>query len=105
MGKINFKKYSIKGIWKPQEIGFVDSTALRIVKLKGDYKWHRHKKEDEFFLVVKGLIFIDTEKEIVELKEWEGYLVKAGLKHRSRAPEVATVLVIEPIKTKTMGEE
>jgi len=104
MGKINFKECSTKGIWEPQEIGFVDGIALRIVRLEGDYKWHRHKKEDEFFLVVKGTIFIDTDEETVELKEWEGYLVKSGLRHRSRASEEAVVLLIEPIKTKTMGE-
>ncbi len=105
MGKINLKEHNVKGIWVPQEIGFVNNTALRIAKLKGDYKWHIHKEEDEFFLVIKGSICIDTEKETVELKEWEGYLVKAGLKHRSRASEVATVLIVEPIKTNTKGEK
>lgn len=102
--KISFKEYSLKGIWEPYEVTFVNGIALRLAKLKGAYKWHVHKKEDEFFLVVKGKVFIDTEIGTVDLSEWEGYLVKKGVRHRSRAEEEATVLLIEPVKTKTMGE-
>ena len=104
MEKINFKEYSLKGIWEPCEVAFVGGTALRMAKVKGAYKWHVHKKEDEFFLVVKGKINIDSEQGTLELNEWEGCLVKSGLRHRSRAEEEAIVLLIEPTKTKTMGE-
>lgn len=105
MEKINFKEYGVKGIWQPLEVTFVNATALRLAKLKGAYKWHVHKKEDEFFLVVNGKVAIDSEEGTVDLKEWEGCRVKSGLRHRSRAEEEAIVLLIEPVATKTMGEE
>ncbi len=105
MGKINFKTKEIPEIWHPYEIAYVDNIAIRMAKLKGAYKWHVHRKEDEFFIVVKGKVWIDTEEGSVELREWEGYLVKKGVRHRSRTEEEAIVLLIEPIVTKTKGEE
>lgn len=102
--KINFKEKELKTVWQPYEVAYVNGTALRLAKLKGAYNWHVHKKESEFFLVINGKVFIDTEEETVELNEWEGYLVKKGLRHRSRTEEEATVLLIEPITTKTKGE-
>lgn len=83
---------------------YVNETALRVAKIQGEYNWHTHQKEDEFFLVLKGKIYIDTEKDSVELKENEGYLVEKGKRHRSRAKDPAWILLIEPIKTKTLGE-
>jgi mannose-6-phosphate isomerase-like protein (cupin superfamily) len=104
MKKINFKSKEIKEIWHPYEVAYVDNIAIRMAKLKGAYKWHIHRKEDEFFIVIKGKVWIDTEEGSVELREWEGYLVKRGVKHRSRTEEEAIVLLIEPIVTKTKGE-
>ena len=106
MKKINLKKLikEIKEPWEPQNIVLVDETALRIAKIEGAYNWHTHREEDEFFLVLKGKIFIDTEEGSIELNEMEGYLVKKGTRHRSRTEKPAWILLIEPIKTKTKGE-
>ncbi|MCK4353411.1 cupin domain-containing protein [candidate division WOR-3 bacterium] len=106
MEKINLKEYSktIKELWQPYEIAFVNDTALRIAKIKGAYRWHKHKNEDEFFFVVKGSAFIDFKNETIELNEGEGCLVKKGIEHRSRSKDEATILLIEPISTKTKGE-
>jgi mannose-6-phosphate isomerase-like protein (cupin superfamily) len=105
MKKVNLKEFEIEGIWEPCEVGFVNSTALRLAKLQGAYKWHVHKKDDEFFLVIDGKVFIDTEEGTVELNEWEGCLVKRGVRHRSRVEDTAIVLLIEPTRTRTMGEQ
>ncbi len=106
MTKISFKETvkRLKEAWQPQDLLYVNDTALRIAKIHGAYNWHTHQKEDEFFLVVKGKIFIDLENESVELKEGEGFLVNKGSRHRSRAPKPAYVLLIEPSATKTKGE-
>jgi mannose-6-phosphate isomerase-like protein (cupin superfamily) len=104
MQKVNLRDFSIGNVFVPHEVGLVGGVALRLAKIRGEYRWHRHNKEDEFFLVVKGQIFIDTDQESVRLKEWEGYLVPAGTRHRSRSEEEATVLMIEPKETKTQGE-
>ncbi|UCD18923.1 MAG: cupin domain-containing protein [candidate division WOR-3 bacterium] len=107
MAKISLKKLirEIKDPWQPRDILHVHQTALRIAKIEGAYDWHAHLKEDEFFLVLKGKIFIDTDKGSIELKEGEGYLVKSGTRHRSRAKRPAWVLLVEPVMTKTKGEE
>ena len=106
MEKINLQKLikEMKKPWEPQNVVLVDETALRIAKIEGAYNWHIHREEDEFFLVLKGKIFIDTEEGSIELNEMEGYLVKKGTRHRSRTEKPAWVLLIEPIKTKRKGE-
>lgn len=106
MEKINLIELinKIKEPWEPQNIVLVDETALRIAKIEGAYNWHIHREEDEFFLVLKGKIFIDTDEGSIELNEMEGCLVKKGTRHRSRTEKPAWILLIEPIKTKTKGE-
>ncbi len=106
MEKINLIELinKIKEPWEPKNIVLVDETALRIAKIEGAYNWHTHREEDEFFLVLKGKIFIDTEEGSIELNEMEGYLVKKGTRHRSRTEKPAWILLIEPLKTKTKGE-
>ncbi len=107
MTKISFKE-AIKNLddpWQPKEVAYVNDTALRVAKIHGEYHWHTHGKEDEFFLVLKGKIYIDTDDQSVELKEGEGLLVKHGARHRSRSDKPAYVLLVEPIATKTKGEE
>ena len=106
MGKINLKKIvkEARDAWHPKDIVHVHETALRVAKIEGAYDWHVHLNEDEFFLVLRGKIFIDTDNDSIELKENEGYLVKRGMKHRSRAKKPAWILLIEPVKTKTRGE-
>lgn len=106
MEKINLIELisKIKEPWEPKNIVLVNETALRIAKIEGAYNWHTHREEDEFFLVLKGKIFIDTEEGSIELNEMEGYLVKKGTRHRSRTEKPAWILLIEPLKTKTKGE-
>jgi mannose-6-phosphate isomerase-like protein (cupin superfamily) len=93
--------------WEVQDLIYVNNTALRMAKIQGSYIWHTHQNEDEFFLVVKGKISIDTNSDdgTVELKENEGYVVKKGVRHRSRTTEnePAWVLLVEPRETKTKG--
>lgn len=89
--------------WEPLDITFVNDTALRIAKLEGAYEWHTHQDEDEMFLVVKGQVFIETKDGTVELNEMEGFVVRKGLRHRSRTEKPAWVLLVEPTRTKTLG--
>lgn len=107
MAKISLKELidKVREPWQPIDVAYVNETALRIAKIEGAYNWHTHRDEDELFLVLKGKIYIDTEEDSVELKEKDGYLVKKGTRHRSRAEKPAWILLVEPIKTKTKGEE
>lgn len=95
----------VKEKWEPEDVAFINETALRLAKLEGAYNWHTHPHEDEFFLVLKGKVFIDTKIEgTIELNEMEGYLVKKGTRHRSRTEKPAWIMLIEPTRTKTKGE-
>lgn len=107
MQKIAFKEIAKKvgEPWQPQDVAYVNDTALRLAKIHGAYDWHVHRNEDEFFLVIRGTIFIDAEKESIKLKEGDGLLVKRGTKHRSRADKPAWVILVEPTATKTLGEK
>ncbi|UCH96247.1 MAG: cupin domain-containing protein [Candidatus Aminicenantes bacterium] len=107
MKKVNLKELikKIKERWEPEDVAFINETALRVAKVEGAYDWHTHPGEDEFFLVLEGNIFIDTNTAdgTIELKEMEGYLVKRGVRHRSRTEAPAWVLLVEPTRTKTKG--
>jgi mannose-6-phosphate isomerase-like protein (cupin superfamily) len=107
MKKINLLELieKVKKPWQIMDVVSINKTALRIAKIDGAYQWHTHQKEDEFFLVIKGKIFIDTNKYgAIELNEMESYLVEKGLRHRSRSEKPAWVLLVEPTETKTLGE-
>ena len=105
MEKVNLRALAPLEPWMPVGVGFVGDTALRLARIEGKYKWHAHDAEEEFFLVVSGVAYIDTEEEIVGLQGWEGGKVPAGTRHRSRSPGGAVVLRIEPASTKTCGED
>jgi len=107
MKKIKFKDIvaGVKKPWQPKDVAFINDTALRVAKIEGVYNWHTHRDEDEFFFVLKGKISIDTEEGEVEIKENQGFLVKRGKRHRSRAKKAAWILLVEPVKTKTLGED
>ncbi len=107
MSKVIFQEIieKVKEKWEPEDVAFINDTALRLAKLEGAYNWHTHPHEDEFFLVLKGKVFIDTKTEgTIELNEMEGYLVKRGTRHRSRTEKPAWIVLIEPTRTKTKGE-
>jgi mannose-6-phosphate isomerase-like protein (cupin superfamily) len=105
MEKIKLRELVPAKPWVPVGIDVVGDTALRVARIEGEYQWHRHDEEEEFFLVVSGVVIIETETERVELGEWEGCKVPAGTLHRSRSPNGAVVLMIEPATTKTCGED
>jgi len=106
MLKVNLRDLikEVKKPWEPHDISYVNECALRIAKIDGAYHWHVHQNEDELFLVLKGKIFLDTEKGSTELNEMECYLMKKGIRHRSRSERPAWILLVEPKWTETKGE-
>ncbi|MCD6086638.1 MAG: cupin domain-containing protein [Candidatus Hydrothermae bacterium] len=94
---------SVQKAWVPLQLLQVGDVALRLAWLEGEYRWHLHPNEDEFFLVLKGKIVIETRDESVSLGELEGALVPKGTPHRSKSEGKALVLLIEPITTNTYG--
>jgi mannose-6-phosphate isomerase-like protein (cupin superfamily) len=84
-----------KDQWVNQTLCEVNDSVVRLGVLKGEFHWHKHDKEDEFFYVVDGKFCIDLEGRTVELGPQQGFTVPKGVMHRTRAPERSVVLMIE----------
>jgi mannose-6-phosphate isomerase-like protein (cupin superfamily) len=70
---------------------------VRIGVIQGEYHWHKHDDDDEFFYVVEGKLFIDVEDRIVELAPGQGFVVPQGIVHRTRAPARTVILMVENV--------
>lgn len=75
--------------------GRVNDSVMRLGVMQGEYHWHKHDNDDEFFLVLEGTFFVDLQDRVVELKPWQGFTVPKGVVHRTRAPERAVILMLE----------
>jgi len=89
--------------WSPVDVAYINDWVLRAVAVKGEFHWHKHD-DDEFFLIYKGKITIQTENGNVELSSGEGYVVPKGVKHCPKAEKRAVVLLLEPKKVNTKGD-
>jgi mannose-6-phosphate isomerase-like protein (cupin superfamily) len=69
--------------------------VVRLGIIRGEYHWHKHDEEDEFFLVVEGRLLIDLEGRTVELGPAQGFVVPRGVVHRTRAPERTVIVMVE----------
>jgi len=81
--------------WYNQTLCKVNDSVVRLGVIQGEYHWHKHDKDDEFFYVVEGKLLIDLEGRSVELGERQGFVVPKGVVHRTRAPERTIILMVE----------
>ena len=82
--------------WYNQTLCQVNESVVRLGILQGEYHWHKHDKEDEFFFTLQGKLIIDLEgKESVELHPLQGLVVPKEVVHKTRAPGKTVVLMIE----------
>ncbi len=81
--------------WYNQTLCKVNDSVVRIGVVKGEYHWHKHDVEDEFFYVVEGRLFVDLEGRSIELGPRQGVTVPHGVVHRTRAPERTIMLMVE----------
>jgi len=90
--------------WSPKTIARLNDYHIKLVRLKGDFVWHRHPDTDEFFLVVEGAMRIDFRDGSVELAAGEMYVVPRGIEHKPFAAQECRVLLIEPAGTPNTGD-
>jgi len=90
--------------WSPKVVGEVNDSHVKLVKLQGEFVWHRHEREDELFLVVKGRITIRFRDGDVRLEENEFLIVPRGVEHMPVAEEEAWILLFEPKTTLNTGD-
>jgi hypothetical protein len=81
--------------WYNQTLCRVNDSVVRLGVMQGEYHWHKHDDEDEFFYVVEGRFLIDLEGRTVELLPRQGFVVPKGVVHRTRAPERTVILMVE----------
>jgi mannose-6-phosphate isomerase-like protein (cupin superfamily) len=81
--------------WYNQTLCEVNDSVVRLAVVQGEYHWHKHDNDDEFFYVVEGGLAIDIEGRTIELKPRQGVVIPKGVMHRPRAAERTVMLMVE----------
>jgi hypothetical protein len=91
--------------WYNQTLCQVNDSVVRFAVIQGEYHWHKHDTEDEFFYVLEGKLLIDLEGRTVELAPGQGFVVSKSIMHRTRAPERTVILMVEGAGIIPTGDE
>ena len=91
--------------WFNQTLTSVNDAVVRLGIIEGEFHWHKHDDQDEFFLVLEGQLLLDIENaDTVTLNPHEGYTVPRGVVHQTRAPERTTILMVESAGVVSTGD-
>ena len=104
--KVNIAdKFSLfQDYWNPKIAGELNDSYVKLVKVKGEFVWHQHEREDELFLVVKGRLQIRLREGDINLEEGEFVIIPRGVEHMPVAEEEAHVVLLEPKTTLNTGD-
>ena len=89
--------------WSPKLVGELNGQQIKIAKIQGEFVWHHHEVEDEFFMVIQGRMTIKLPDVDIHLQEGEFFIVPRGIEHKPLATEEAHVLMFEPAGTLNTG--
>ena len=95
---------SNKEKWFNQTLTQVNGSVVRIGIIQGEFHWHKHENDDEFFYVLEGKLYIDLEDRTIELEQNQGVTITKGIMHRPRAPQKVVMLMVETIDIKPTGD-
>jgi mannose-6-phosphate isomerase-like protein (cupin superfamily) len=84
-----------KDKWWNQTLTKVNDSVVRLGIVEGQYHWHKHDNDDEFFYVVQGQLLIDLQDRTIELNAGQGVTITKGIMHRPRAPKKTVMLMVE----------
>ena len=90
--------------WYNQTLTQVNGSVVRIGIIEGEFHWHKHDLEDEFFFVLSGNLFIDLEDRTIELGKDQRVTITKGIMHRPRAPKKVMMLMVESSGIKPTGD-
>jgi mannose-6-phosphate isomerase-like protein (cupin superfamily) len=90
--------------WFNQTLTKVNESVVRVGILEGEYHWHKHDTDDEFFFVLEGKFLIDLEERTIELHPHQGVTISRGVMHRPRAPQKTVVLMVETSSIQPTGD-
>lgn len=81
--------------WFNQTLSQVNESVVRIGIVEGEFHWHKHDNDDEFFFVLEGQLLIELEDKTIELNPMQGTTITKGVMHRPRAPKKTVMLMVE----------
>ena len=81
--------------WYNQTLCKVNNSVVRLGVMQGEYHWHKHDNDDEFFFVLDGHFIVVLVGKSIDLKLQQGYVVPQGVIDRTRAPDRAVILMVE----------
>ena len=90
--------------WFNQTLTRVNDSVVRIGIVEGEYHWHKHDNDDEFFFVLEGQLLIDLEDQTIELNPGQGVTITKGVMHRPRAPIKTVMLMVETSEIQPTGD-
>ena len=86
---------SVKEKWSNQTLTEVNNSVVRLGIVEGEFHWHKHDNDDEFFFVLQGQLLIDLEDRTIQLNPNQGTTISKGVMHRPRAPQKTVMLMVE----------
>ena len=89
--------------WFNQTLTKVNDSVVRLGIVEGEYHWHKHDNDDEFFFVLEGQLLIDLENHTIELNPFQGTTITKGIEHRPRAPKKTVMLMVETCAIEPTG--
>ena len=93
-----------KDKWFNQTLTRVNESVVRLGIVEGEYHWHKHDNDDEFFFVLQGQLLIDLEGKTIELNPNQGVTISKGVMHRPRAPKKTVMLMVETSAIQPTGD-
>src|SRR6188768_1971274 len=94
----------VKDKWYNETLTKVNESVVRIGIVEGEYHWHKHDNDDEFFFVLEGQLLIDLENKTVELNPGQGVTISKGVMHRPRALKRTVMLMVETSSIQPTGD-
>jgi len=90
--------------WSPKIVGELNGQHVKLVRLKGEFVWHKHEQEDEMFFVINGTLTIEFRDKTVTLDKDEFLIIPKGVEHKPVANEEVLVMLFEPASTLNTGD-
>jgi len=90
--------------WINYDLTGINDSVVRLGIFEGEFHWHHHDREDEFFFVISGVLLLDLEDRTIELHRNQGFTVPRGVEHRTRAEEKTVVIMVEGDTVKPKGD-
>lgn len=104
MVNVKNKLEKVNEYWSPKIVGELNDDKVQVVKLKGEFVWHKHEVEEELFFVIKGKLLIHFRDRTEEINEGEFLIVPKGIEHKPEAKEEVHIVLIEPKGTVNTGD-